>query len=108
MFSKGYSHNFYGGNSYIPHPGYPMQIPTVAESQVPPGLIPVELDIEGLFEERDRRRTRNGSEKTVASHIHSVYLRFIPPQRALLIPPSAAGLKIERLRGLSEIGKRNT
>jgi AP-1-like factor len=40
------------------------------------GLIPVELDIEGLYEDHDRRRRKNGNEKIVASHVHSVCYSF--------------------------------
>jgi hypothetical protein len=42
------------------------------ESVAPVGLIPVELEIEGLYEDYDRRRRKNGSEKIVSSHVHSV------------------------------------
>lgn len=49
------------------YPAYPMQYPPG-----PVGLIPVELDIEGLYEDHDRRRRKNGTEKVVASHVHSV------------------------------------
>jgi len=48
------------------YPSYSMQYPAA-----PMGLIPVELDIEGLYENHDRRRRKNGSEKVVASHVHS-------------------------------------
>jgi AP-1-like factor len=46
---------------------FPMQYPAATM-----GLIPVELDIEGLYEDHDRRRRKNGNEKTVSSHVHSV------------------------------------
>lgn len=42
------------------------------EDQAPPGLIPVELDIEGLYEDHDRRRKRGSEGKVVAPHVHSV------------------------------------
>jgi len=48
------------------YPAFPMQYPASAM-----GLIPVELDIEGLYEDHDRRRRKNGNEKTVSSHVHS-------------------------------------
>jgi len=51
---------------------FPMQYPA---NGVPMGMIPVELDIEGLYEDHDRRRRKNGSEKTVSSHVHSVSRR---------------------------------
>ena len=50
----------------------------------PMGLIPVELDIEGLYEDHDRRRRKNtGNEKVVASHVHSVncYLHIFPNEK---------------------------
>jgi len=54
------------------YPAFPMQYAANPESMAPIGLIPVELDIEGLYEDHDRRRRKNGSEKVVASHVHSV------------------------------------
>ena len=54
------------------YPAFPMQYPTNGEYPAPMGLIPVELDIEGLYEDHDRRRRKNGNEKIVASHVHSV------------------------------------
>jgi len=59
------------GNQYIPYSTFPYQYQT--EGLAPVGLIPVELDIDGLYEDHDRRRRRNvnGNEKVVASHIHS-------------------------------------
>jgi len=61
----------YGANQFMPYPAFPMQYPTSGDYQAPIGLIPVELDIEGLYEDHDRRRRKNGSEKVVASHVHS-------------------------------------
>jgi len=58
--------NLYNGGSYMAYSSYPMQYPAA-----PVGLIPVELDIEGLYEDHDRRRRKNGSEKIVSSHVHS-------------------------------------
>ncbi|KAF4637627.1 hypothetical protein G7Y89_g450 [Cudoniella acicularis] len=57
----------YGGNGYMAYPPFPMQYTT----EPPVGLIPVELEIEGLYEDYDRRRRKNGSEKIVSSHVHS-------------------------------------
>ncbi len=54
------------------YPTFPMQYPMAGEGIAPMGLIPVELDIEGLYEDHDRRRRKNGNEKTVSSHVHSV------------------------------------
>lgn len=52
----------------MPYASYPMQYPPAHM-----GLIPVELDIEGIYEDHDRRRRKNsGNEKVVASHVHSV------------------------------------
>ncbi|CZR53119.1 related to AP-1-like transcription factor [Phialocephala subalpina] len=63
--------NLYGANGFMPYPAFPMQYPMNGEGMTPLGLIPVELDIEGLYEDHDRRRRKNGSEKTVSSHVHS-------------------------------------
>lgn len=54
------------------YPSYPMQYPINGENIAPVGLIPVELEIEGLYEDYDRRRKKNGNEKIVSSHVHSV------------------------------------
>lgn len=57
----------YGTNAYLPYSSYPMQY-----APAPVGLIPVELDIEGIYEDHDRRRRKNaGNEKAVSSHVHS-------------------------------------
>ena len=64
------------GNSYMIHPAFPMEYPTNGDFQAPMGLIPVKLDIEGLYEDHDRRRRMNGNEKSVASHVHSVNTRL--------------------------------
>jgi len=68
---KGFD-NFYGGSGFMPYPAFPMQYPMNGENLAPVGLIPVELEIEGLYEDYDRRRRKNGSEKIVSSHVHSV------------------------------------
>ncbi|CAG8957952.1 hypothetical protein HYFRA_00000294 [Hymenoscyphus fraxineus] len=60
----------YGGNGYMSYPTFPMQYST-QDGAAPLGLIPVELEIEGLYEDYDRRRRKNGSEKIVSSHVHS-------------------------------------
>ncbi len=50
-----------------------MHYPMNGEGLAPMGLIPVELDIDSLYEDHDRRRRKNGgSEKAVSSHVHSV------------------------------------
>ncbi|EHK98324.1 putative AP-1-like transcription factor [Glarea lozoyensis 74030] len=61
----------YGTNGFMTYPAYPMAYPTHNENVAPVGLIPVELEIEGLYEDYDRRRRKNGSEKIVSSHVHS-------------------------------------
>lgn len=59
-------------NGYMNYPAYPMQYPISNDGMAPLGLIPVELDIEGLYEDHDRRRRKGGSDKVVSSHVHSV------------------------------------
>jgi AP-1-like factor len=51
---------------------FPMQYPMSGDGMAPLGLIPVELDIEGLYEDHDRRRRKGSSDKVVSSHVHSV------------------------------------
>lgn len=69
---KGFD-TLYAASSYMAYPAFPMPYPMAAgESMTALGLIPVELDIEALYEDHDRRRKKNGSEKTVSSHVHSV------------------------------------
>ncbi|TGO60618.1 hypothetical protein BCON_0034g00540 [Botryotinia convoluta] len=58
----------YGGNTYMTYPSFPIQY---QPNGVPMGLIPVELDIEGIYEDHDRRRRKGGNDKVVASHVHS-------------------------------------
>jgi AP-1-like transcription factor len=48
---------------------YPVQDPVTAASM---GLIPVELDIDGLYETQDRRRKKSTGDKAVPPHVHSV------------------------------------
>jgi hypothetical protein len=92
----------YAGNSYMTYPTFPMQYPAT-----PIGLIPVELDIEGLYEDHDRRRRKNGNEKIVASHVHSVRTFFAKFLRHRLTISSDVEHKIELPKGLSEIGRRS-
>jgi AP-1-like factor len=69
---KGFD-NLYSPNNFMNYQTYPMQYPMHSEDLAPLGLIPLELDIEGLYEDHDRRRRKNTSnEKTVSSHVHSV------------------------------------
>jgi hypothetical protein len=44
------------------------------------GLIPVKLDIEGFYEDYDCRGRKNGSEKVVASRVHSVCISMPIPR----------------------------
>jgi AP-1-like factor len=72
----------YGGAGYLPYPPpppYQMQYPPNGEYPTPMTVIPVEVGIEGLYEDHDRRRRKNGSEKVVASHVHSVCIYPIAP-----------------------------
>lgn len=64
----------YASNSYMTYSSFPMQYPGPA----PIGMIPIELEIEGLYEEHDRRKRKNDNDKIVPSHVHSVrkYLEF--------------------------------
>jgi len=64
--AQGYE-NAYGGNGFM---AYQLGYPTHHEGSAPVGLIPVELEIEGLYEDYDRRRRKNGSKKNVSSHVH--------------------------------------
>lgn len=64
--------NLHRSNSFMNYPTYPMQYHLSSESLATMGLIPVELDIEGLYEDHDRRRRRtSGNEKAVSPHVHS-------------------------------------
>ncbi|KAI9643894.1 hypothetical protein NHQ30_007245 [Ciborinia camelliae] len=58
----------YGGNTFMTYPPFPMQYQA---NGVPVGLIPVELDIEGIYDDHDRRRRKSGNDKAAASHVHS-------------------------------------
>ncbi|APA16100.1 hypothetical protein sscle_16g108700 [Sclerotinia sclerotiorum 1980 UF-70] len=58
----------YGAHTFMTYPSFPIQY---QPNGVPMGLIPVELDIEGIYEDHDRRRRKNGNEKVVSPHVHS-------------------------------------
>ena len=110
---QGYE-NMYPGSQFIPYPAYPPQYPTNGEYAAPMGLIPVELDIEGLYEDHDRRR-KNGTEKVVASHVHSVRLTSLPspttsvPKQKLTMDfHSVVEPRTEPPNAPSETGRRNT
>ncbi|CZS98493.1 related to AP-1-like transcription factor [Rhynchosporium agropyri] len=63
--------NMYTSNGFMNYAAFPMQYPMSGDGMTPMGLIPVELDIEGLYEDHDRRRRKNGTEKSISSHVHS-------------------------------------
>jgi AP-1-like factor len=92
----------------MPYPAFPMQYGMAGDGITPMGLIPVELDIEGLYEDHDRRRRKNGSEKTVSSHVHSVSTYPKLASCRLLMSSSAAVLRIEHHNELSVTEKRST
>lgn len=97
----------YGANGYMAYPAFQMPYPTHSEGLAPMGLIPVELDIEGIYEDHDRRRRKNGSEKVVASHVHSV--RGLRPFFAeqLTNKSSAVGPRIAHRNEPSEIERKS-
>ncbi|KAH8811707.1 putative AP-1-like transcription factor [Xylogone sp. PMI_703] len=69
--TAGFDGVVFPGNAYLPYPAFPIHYPITSESLAQMGMIPVELDIKGLYEDHDRRRKRNGEEKIVSSHVHS-------------------------------------
>jgi len=68
--NQGFGH-LYGTMGYPNYPIYPTPYPMSPEGLAPLGMIPVELDIEGLYEDHDRRR-KTGSAQSASSHVHSV------------------------------------
>ncbi|RDL39198.1 uncharacterized protein BP5553_03538 [Venustampulla echinocandica] len=84
--------NLYGGPGYMAYP-FPVQY---GESVAPFGLIPVELKIESLYDDYDRRRRKNGGEKTVSSHVHSVGGPTGSRGSSMLMFSRDAELRIER------------
>ncbi|CAL3972705.1 hypothetical protein PZA11_004245 [Diplocarpon coronariae] len=63
--------NLYNAGGYMAYPQFPMQHTTSGGGMARISLIPVELDVEGLCEDHDRRRRQSGTEKTVSSYLHS-------------------------------------
>jgi hypothetical protein len=85
---------------------YPVQDP---ESATAMGLIPVELDIDSLYEVHCHGKRKSTSEKPVASHVHSVCTnQLIPPYNKAEEPLSVGALRIEPRRRPSVKGKRRT
>lgn len=99
--------NLYGANGFMPYPAFPMQYPMNGEGMTPMGLIPVELDIEGLYEDHDRRRRKNGGEKSVSSHVHSVSSQILTPICVVLIFHSVVEPRIAHHNEHSETGKKS-
>jgi hypothetical protein len=61
----------------MPNIAFPIQYPTGGGSYpVPTTLIPVELDIEGLYEDYDGRRSQGGSGDGVVSNVGSVFISY--------------------------------
>jgi hypothetical protein len=74
------------------------------------GLIPVKLDIEGLYEPQDRRRKKSTPDKVVPPHVHSVCSRALHLEGGLRMAdssPSAAGLRTALRRERSATGRRS-
>jgi hypothetical protein len=61
-------------------------------------LIPVELDIKGLYEDCDRRRRKSGDEKAVVPHVR-VCNRYTPTHNKADESTSVDGLRIEHHSG---------
>jgi AP-1-like transcription factor len=62
--------SLYGASSLTPYPAFPMQYPMNREDLAPIGLIPVQLDIEGLYEDYNKRKKNENGK--ISSHEHSV------------------------------------
>jgi hypothetical protein len=103
---QGYD-NLYGANGFMNYPAFPMQYPMSGDGMAPLGLIPVELDIEGLYEDHDRRRRKGSSDKVVSSHVHSVCNPTSFVQHMTDGIGSAAEPKTAPHNELSGIEKRN-
>jgi hypothetical protein len=85
---------------------YPVQGPQSATAM---GLIPVELDIDSLYEVHCHGKRKGTSEKPVASHVHSVCTnQWTPPYNKAEEPLSVGALRIEPHRRPSVKGKRST
>ncbi|PBP20563.1 putative AP-1-like transcription factor [Diplocarpon rosae] len=63
--------SLYNATGYMAYPAFPMQHPLSGGGMARIGLIPVELNIEGLYEDHNRRRRKNGTDTNVSSHVHS-------------------------------------
>jgi hypothetical protein len=71
------------------------------------GLIPVELDIRGLYEDYDRRRRKSGNEEAVAPRVQ-VCNRYTPTHNKADAPTSVDALRIEPHSGGFVKGKSST
>jgi hypothetical protein len=69
-------------------------------------LIPVELDIKGLYEDYDRRRRKSGDEEAVAPHVR-VCNRYTPTHNKAAESTSVDALRIEPHRKRFAKGERS-
>ncbi|KAI9742288.1 MAG: hypothetical protein M1818_004188 [Claussenomyces sp. TS43310] len=65
------SHENFGGSEYTPSPLSLYNFPPHTQYQQPPVAIPIELGIEGLHEDLDRRLKRRSSDKTGIPPVNS-------------------------------------
>lgn len=89
------------------YPEFPMQYPVNPEGIAPIAHIPVELNIEGIYEDHDCRR-KNGSDKVVTSQMHSVYARTWAIYLQKLIMSSVAEPRTENRNGHFETERKST
>jgi hypothetical protein len=89
---------------------YPVQDPVTAAAMglIPVEMIPVELDIESLYETQDRRRKKSGNGKDVPPHVHSVGSRYTRTVKKEADGSTSVGaLRIERRSGRFVTGRRS-
>jgi hypothetical protein len=84
---------------------YPVQEPVLAAAM---GLVPAELEIEGLYEYQDRRSKKGGSDKVVSPHVQSVCKRYTPIPKKADNSTSVGALRIEPRNRRSVTGKSST
>lgn len=70
-----YDNSTYTTGNFVQYSSYSLPYPVHSEEHAPAGLIPVELDVDGLYEDYDRRKKNGGDKTIVSSHVHSV--RFL-------------------------------